>query len=89
MPAAAAVECALIIDKLFSRSLSGPAHFWAGVLCGRYHSVRKGGGGDGSLIFVRPPVPGILGLGIKHPSGPCMSVPLKNHRVSFKKGCAW
>jgi hypothetical protein len=53
MHAAAAVECALIIDKLFSLSLSGPAHFWAGVLCGRYHSVRKGGGGDGSLIFVK------------------------------------
>jgi hypothetical protein len=53
MHAAAAVESALIIDKLFSRSLSGPAHFWAGVLCGRYHSVRKGGGGDGSFFDFR------------------------------------
>ncbi len=58
--AAAAVECALIIDKLFSRSLSGPAHFWAGVLRGRYHSVRKGGGGDGSLIFVKASGSGYL-----------------------------
>jgi hypothetical protein len=53
MHAAAAVECALIIDKLFSRSLSGPAHFWAGVLRGRYHSVRKGGGGGGSSIIIK------------------------------------
>ncbi len=57
---AAAVECALIIDKLFSRSLSEPAHIWAGVLCGRYHSVRKGGGGDGSLIFVKASCSGYL-----------------------------
>jgi hypothetical protein len=49
------IKCALIIDKLFSLSVSGPAQFWAGVLCGRYHTVRgrAGGGGDGSLICVK------------------------------------
>jgi hypothetical protein len=77
MHAAAAVESALIIDKLFSRSLSGPAHFWAGVLCGRYHSVRKGGGGDGSLIFVKASGPGYLRPRNQGSSGSLYINPLK------------